>query len=386
LDGFLPTTVKIIDNCVQQLSPGQPLRRASDREPEEFWEYLKSWGGKWLWDHVYYTPFGLDAVVEAIDLGSAVYVTDGSYSRKIRSEIDGAGYMIYCRRQKKVVLKGSFYELCEKAGSYRGELLGLLAVHLHILAIEQFYGLEPGPRGLVGCDNLGSLNKSKEKRQKIPSSAKHADVLRSLHRVHAVLKGTLKYEHIYGHQDKYKTWANMTLLERLNKKCDSLAKAAVSRGILNCPRVVTKARQLLPLETVAVFVHDGHKISGECGSDIRFHIGMVEARAFYISQLGWYAATFDNVDWKSRDKCLSPKPDMFKMWIFKQSSIFCASGCNMGRWFSSEHTSCPNCGMEDEDSAHLMHCQDSGCFGLFREEVNKLAEWLQSSHTDPDLA
>jgi hypothetical protein len=24
--------------------------------------------------------------------------------------------------------------------------LGLLAVHLHILAIEQFYGLEPGPR------------------------------------------------------------------------------------------------------------------------------------------------------------------------------------------------------------------------------------------------
>jgi hypothetical protein len=42
--------------------------------------------------------------------------------------------------------------------------------------------------------------------------------------------------------------------------------------------------------------------------------------------------------------------------------------------------------MEDEDSAHLMHCQDSCRFGLFREEVNKLAEWLQSSHMDPDLA
>jgi hypothetical protein len=242
LDGFLPTTVKIIDNCVQQLSPGRPLRHTADREPEEFWEYLKSWGGEWLWDHVY-TPFGPDAVVEAIDLGSAVYVTDGSYCRKIRSEIDGAGYMIYCKRRKKVVPKGSFYELCEK-------ILGLLAVHLHILAIEQFYGLELFPQGLVGCNNLGSLNKSKEKQRKIPSSAKHADVLRSLRRVHALLKGTLKYEHVYGHQDKYKTWANMTLLERLNKKCDSLAKAAVSRGILNCPRVVSKARQLLPLETV----------------------------------------------------------------------------------------------------------------------------------------
>jgi hypothetical protein len=99
----------------------------------------------------------------------------------------------------------------------------------------------------------------------------------------------------------------------------------VSRGILNCPKEVSKALQLLPLESVAVF-HDGHKISGECGTDARFHIGMVEARAFYISHLGWYAATFDNVDWKSRDKCLAPKPDMFKMWVFKQSSKFCTSG------------------------------------------------------------
>lgn len=135
------------------------------------------------------------------------------------------------------------------------------------------------------------------------------------------------------------------------------------------------------METAAVF-HDRQKISGECGSDIRFHIGLVEARAFYITQLGWYAATFDNVDWKSRDKCLSPKPDMFKMWVFKQSSKFCASGRNMGWWFGSEHTSCPNCGHEDEDSA----CRDPGRFGLFREEVNKLTAWLQSSHTDPDLA
>jgi hypothetical protein len=74
------------------------------------------------------------------------------------------------------------------------------------------------------------------------------------------------------------------------------------------------------------------------------------------------------------------------MWVFKQSLKFCARGRNMGRWFGSEHTSCPNCGMEDEDSNHLMHRRDSGHFALFREEVNKLTAWLQSSHTDPDLA
>jgi hypothetical protein len=236
--------------------------------------------------------------------------------------------------------------------------LGLLAVHLIILVIKRFYALEAGPRGLVGCNNLGGLNKSKEKRQKIPSGSKHADILRSLRWVHASLTGTIQYKHVYGHQDKCKTWAKKTLLERLNSKCDSLAKAAVSRGILECPQEVSKAQQLLPMETAAVF-HEGQKISGECGSDItRFHIGMVEARAFNISQLGWHAATFNSVDWKSRDQCLAPKLDMFKMWVFKQSSKFCASGRNMGRWFGSEHTSCPNCRSEDEDSAHLLHCRD----------------------------
>lgn len=81
--------------------------------------------------------------MDAVAGGSAILVTDGSYSRKIRSEIDGAGWMIYCKVRKKVVFRGSTAELCTKAGSYRGELLGLLAVHLLVLAIEKFYDL-PG--------------------------------------------------------------------------------------------------------------------------------------------------------------------------------------------------------------------------------------------------
>ena len=92
------------------------------------------------------------------------------------------------------------------------------------------------------------------------------------------------------------------------------------------------------------------------------------------------------MDWESRDSALHGKPDMFKMWLFKQSSSFCTSGKNMGRWFGSEHISCPNCNAPDEDAAHLLHCRDPGRFGLFRSEVNKIAAWLRQSHTDPTLA
>ena len=115
--------------------------------------------------------------MEAVAGGSAVYVTDGSYSRIIHSDIDGAGWVVFCKTKKKVVLKGSYYEWCNRAGSYRGELMGLLAVHVFIMAVEQFRDLPLGARGLVACDNLGGLKKSKERRCKIPAGAKHADVL-----------------------------------------------------------------------------------------------------------------------------------------------------------------------------------------------------------------
>jgi hypothetical protein len=77
---------------------------------------------------------------------------------------------------------------------------------------------------------------------------------------------------------------------------------------------------------------------------------------------------------------------MFKMWLFKQSSTFCATGKNMKRWFGSEHTSCPNCNMPDEDSQHLLHCRDAGRFALYHTEVDKLVSWLQQNHTDLELA
>jgi hypothetical protein len=77
----------------------------------------------------------------------------------------------------------------------------------------------------------------------------------------------------------------MTLLERLNYKCDALAKSAVAYGIITCTETVSTSRHRLPLESVALF-HDGVKISGECGREIPFQIGKVEAREFYITQLG----------------------------------------------------------------------------------------------------
>ena len=384
LKGFHPATVHPEVDLVRLLGTGPCLLGKQEMQEDDFWTFVKAWGGAWMWDDVT-TPYGLNIVVNAIASGTAILVTDGSYNRKVRADIDGAGWLVYCTARKQIILIGSCYEWSTQAGSYRGELLGLLAVHVLIVAVENFFSLSEGSRGLIACDNLGGLNKSKQRRRKIAPCTKHADILRSLRRVHGKLVGSLQYKHVYGHARKKKTWNQMTILEKLNDKCDAYAKGAVHRGIQECPPEVGRQRQLLPLETTAIF-YEGQKIVGECGSEVRFQIGKQEARQYYITQLGWYAATFDNVDWKSRDKALCDKPDMFKMWLCKQSSSFCATGKNMGRWFGSEHTSCPNCNAPDEDAAHLLHCRDAGRFALYQSEVETVVSWLQQSHTDPVLA
>ena len=236
-------------------------------------------------------------------------------------------------------------ERCSKAGSYRGELLGLFAIHLWLAAVEEFYRLEEGPRGLFACDNLGALNKAQLRRKKIKARAKHSDILilrvmRSLHNRHRGGKRRVfKYKHVYGHQDRQRLWHHLTLLEKLNCKCDSLVKAAVSSAIREgIP--MTKARLMLPSESAAVFYNKG-KLRSECGDDIRYQVERVNARQFYVTQLGWSGAAFDQVNWEARDQALKGKPDMFQTWLAKQTSTFCATGLNMVRWFNSEVSECP---------------------------------------------
>jgi hypothetical protein len=179
----------------------------------------------------------------------------------------------------------------------------------------------------VVCNNLGALNKAKEMHKKIPASAKHADIRRCLRTAHAKLSGTLTDKHVYSHQDKKKKWHQLTLLEKLNCKCDISAKLAVEQGTRDNPRY-SQAAQQLPLEAALVF-YNSVKLSSECGTEIRFQVSKSKARSFYINSLGWFANIFDSIDWEARGKSLESKPDMFKTWPCKQGSGFCATGTNM---------------------------------------------------------
>jgi hypothetical protein len=83
-------------------------------------------------------------------------------------------------------------------------MLGFLAIHTFVLAITLFYEISSQNLGLVACDNKGALFKAKVFCQRIPPGTKHGkQTLYSL-------RSRLTYEHVYGHQDRFKSWSQLT--------------------------------------------------------------------------------------------------------------------------------------------------------------------------------
>jgi hypothetical protein len=187
--------------------------------------------------------------------------------------VSGAGWLVYCIRRKRK-LYGSFFEFSAKAGLYRGELLGLLAIHTLIRALEAYY-LVGKTEGKLCCDNQGALHKSKEIRRRIPVGASQADIKRAFRNVKHGMHAELDYVWVESHQDRYKLWTQLTIEQQLNCICDDLAKAAVCQSLGFTER--TAPQLCLPRESAAVFVA-GMKQTTDVAESVRFELSLVEAR------------------------------------------------------------------------------------------------------------
>ena len=381
------------DNFITLHNYGPSLKGPVNK-PDSFMQFLRGWGGEWMWSNVRNEGPNLRWVVKAISNGTAVWVTDGSYNKKIAPHTSGAGWLVYCTATK-LKMSGHFYERSQKADSYRAELLGLLAIHILLAALEEYYKIPPST-GKICCDNTGALYKSKEVRRRIPVGSSQADIKRAFRNVKTGLHAKMEYEWVESHQDRLKLWFQLSLEQQLNCECDTLAKEAVTSSLSDLTPMITRR---LPRESVAVYVN-GLKQTSDVSRDVRYSLGKSEARKFYTRPihtkdangrrqpgggLGWSKESFDAVAWEALDSTLDKKGQMYKQWLCKQTSGFCGTQVMVNHWDKSRDGNCPDCGRR-ETASHLNLCSDPDRTCLLHTMVEKLQTWLDNNYTHPELA
>jgi hypothetical protein len=127
------------------------------QDPDEsttFVDVLREWGCCWLWEHMS-VEGGTDWIAQAITTGSLVAVTDGSYTRQLDPRSCSSAFVLDCTQGHGRLIR-SFKEASRAANAYRGELLGLMAVHLILVSMNRVHNSLRGSKQVVsGC--LGAL-------------------------------------------------------------------------------------------------------------------------------------------------------------------------------------------------------------------------------------
>jgi hypothetical protein len=94
-----------------------------------------------------------------------IAVTDGSYDRERAKDMSGSGWILLCTASRQT-LHGFFYKISPIAGSFRGEFLGLVAIHTLTLAVARFFHLDC-VYGKICCNNIAALNQSSKVCQRV---------------------------------------------------------------------------------------------------------------------------------------------------------------------------------------------------------------------------
>ena len=253
---------------------------AAPSHPQSFWEVLDSFGRDWMWDGIEYgrglSWGGTDNtnrtgdmtwLVDGMKVNAIMWCTDRSCHTKHAPMVSRAGWKAYCTKID-TNMAGNFYETSKDTGSYRGKQLGLCAIHHLIEALCEFYNINDW-HITINCDNEGAIHMSKRNPRRILPGCSCADILRNLRSTRNRMSANIKYYHVDGHMDKYLRFHQLTLEQKMNTRCDRLAKKTVYRAIVTGMR--REGKQLLPREDAAVFV-DNRKLTRDLGKTVRYKV------------------------------------------------------------------------------------------------------------------
>ena len=355
-----------------QLAPPQP-------NPTSFWDVLVSWGCTWMWDQVKLIG-DINWIAGAIDSQECIAVTDGSFMRELTSEVCSTAFF-FENSDRSCKLVGAFPERSETANAYRGELLGIMAIHLILLAVNKVAPNLAGSitiysdceRALGSVDNLPKL--------KIPPKYKHSDILKNIMINCSQLSFNIHYKHISAHQDDRMDFSQLSRPAQLNCAVDMGAK----RQLLELDPLVDMKQHNFPLEPVVCFAGTV-KLTASMSWFMRFYAHKQLARDMLSDMNVLSTKQFNEISWQHVAYALDDVPRMFQLWACKQVLGIASTNGTVCRWDTTIDSKCPSCNQCVETTDHVLQCDEVGRVDTLLKTIDYIETWLLSMGTDPVLA
>ena len=122
-------------------------------------------------------------MAECLKKRTLVCVTDGSYQKEKAPNLCGAGWIMAFKKTGRRI-SGTLVEESPNAGSYRGEMLGMLEIQIFLLAVEEHQGVDSNGNK-VCCNNKRALFTFEKKFKHVPSGKANTDIQRVLRTINS---------------------------------------------------------------------------------------------------------------------------------------------------------------------------------------------------------
>jgi hypothetical protein len=357
---------------VQSYSPPLPEKQ---RETS-FWEIVQSWGQTWLWENLQIVG-DTSWLSEAIQDNSLGAVTDGSYMKEMYPLLNSAAFVFECSKGRGRLM-GSFTEYTQDAGSYRGELLGFMAIHLILLAVNECHvGIEGSVH--IWSDCMGALDKVEHlPPYRIPTRCSHGDILKVILVNCSDLSFVRTFSHVPAHQDDSTAYEALSRPAQLNCQMDYQAKLNIwDRDLSSEERT-----ERFPLEPICILLGRNKLTANNC-NPLRFWVNKQIARRTFFERKILFGKEFDLVDWEIIHGALWDVPRMFSIWANKQ--IMNTAAANNNKPWDRSNIYCPSCAIMPETCEHILTCDNSGRVETLLKSIDLLKDWLEEVDTDNQL-
>jgi hypothetical protein len=252
----------------------------------------------------------------------------------------------------------------EDTNAYRAELAGILAAIEFTNKLCHEENILDGTCTLY-CDNKGALSAAFGSKRPHPKWSSY-DLVWKIRQALKTSEIQWKYKHVYGHQDKSKTFQSLDFIAQGNVIVDHLASHFQPGS--------SRSGDSYPMWTPVI---QGTVVGGSVESQITHRIFkplMIErwTKLFQIPQ-GRYT-----VDWELFFRSLRTQRKQIRIFWTKYNARILPVGTNLKRRLHADSDICPCCG-EQEDHGHIMRCSHPVMEAAFQDGLETIQQFVQKN-------